>query len=163
MRLRRENLHRGQARLLPDFRLGSSRLRHRRRSDLRPGLEGGHGAGGDGTAMPPPSAGRSRAGACRERAWSDSSGASGRKERRTAIADRAEKEVRGPARLPICPARQERSSSACAHPDPHCRRGGRASSPRRWDGKGDGGRRPRAEAERCGKEKRMKPCLLESL
>ena len=38
--------------------------------------------------------------------------------RRTAIADRAEKEVRGPARLPICPARQQRSSVACAHPDP---------------------------------------------
>ena len=67
-------------------------------------------AGGDGTAMPPPSAGRSRAGACRERAWSDGSGSSGRKERRTAIVDRAETDVRSPARLPICPARQERSS-----------------------------------------------------
>ena len=54
--------------------------------------------------------------------------------RRTAIADRAEKEVRGPARLPICPARQERSSFACAHPD--LTAGGEGVPRRRGDGVG---------------------------
>ena len=54
--------------------------------------------------------------------------------RRTAIADRAEKEVRGPARLPICPARQERSSFACAHPD--LTAGGEGVPRRRGDGMG---------------------------
>ncbi len=65
--------------------------------------------------------------------------------RRTAIADRAE-EVRGPARLPICPARQERSSFVCVNPDPHRRRGRRAiPPPRRWTGKGEDRGRPQAE------------------
>ena len=163
MRLRRENLHRGQARLLPNFRLGSSRLRHRRRSDLRPGLEGGHGAGGDGTAMPPPSAGRSRAGACRERAWSDSSGASGRKDSPYRHCGPGGEGSAGPGPPADLPRSAGKIKLRLRPSRSHCRRGGRASSPRRWGGKGDGGRRPRAEAERCGKEKRMKPCLLESL
>jgi len=150
MRLRRENLHRGQARLLPDFRPGSRGLRRSRRSGLGPGIEGGHGAGGDGTAMSPPSAGRSRAGACRERAWPDGSGASGRKD------------------SPYCHCGP--GGDGCAEPGPPAdlpRTAGKVK-PAGGDGapllrRGDGrermkGRRPRLGWHRP-KERKRKPCL----